>query len=68
MVVLMFFMYSLMSVGCEDLFDLRGCHVSEGILYFRVQLSNGIFRVNYEFVNVVFGVLLVIIVTLRHVR
>ena len=64
----MSFMYNLMSVGCEDLFDLRACHVSEGILYFRVQLSNGIFRVNYEFVNVVFGVLLVIIVTLRHVR
>jgi len=42
--------------GCHGLFYFCGGHISEGILYFGVQLSDGVFRVYYKFINIVFGV------------
>ena len=45
-----------MCTGCHDLFYFCGSHVSEGVLHFGVQLSDGVFRVYYKFINIVFGV------------
>jgi len=42
--------------GCHDLFYFCGGHISEGVLYFGVQLSDGVFCVYYKFINIVFGI------------
>jgi len=42
--------------GCHDLFNFCGGHILEGILYFGVQLYDGVFHVCYKFINIVFGV------------
>jgi len=49
------FVQNMMRTGCHYLFYLSSCHVSESASYFEIQLSNGVFSVYYEFINIAFG-------------